>query len=87
MNALPNTAIAASSVPAWHGCIFNGDWVPGNGGTAQIIEPATGKLLHEVGKADLADVAAAVALAKKRNVPGQPRRRVSALPCFTVPRS
>ncbi|CAE6700292.1 Benzaldehyde dehydrogenase [NAD(+)] [Xanthomonas arboricola pv. corylina] len=65
MNALPNTAIAASAAPAWHGCIFNGDWVPGNGGTEQIIEPATGTLLHEVGKADLADVAAAVALAKK----------------------
>ncbi|RYE96409.1 MAG: aldehyde dehydrogenase family protein, partial [Oxalobacteraceae bacterium] len=65
MNALPTTAVSAPTTPAWHGCIFNGEWVPGNGGTLEIVEPATGRLLHEVGKADLADVAAAVAQAKK----------------------
>ncbi|UUE96818.1 benzaldehyde dehydrogenase [Xanthomonas hortorum pv. pelargonii] len=64
MNALPNVAVSAPTTPAWHGCIFNGDWVPGNGGTLQIYEPATGNLLHEVSKADLSDVAAAVAQAK-----------------------
>lgn len=67
MNALPSAAIAATATPAWHGCIFNGEWVPGHGGALPIYEPATGGLLHEVSKADLADladVAAAVAQAK-----------------------
>ncbi|MBB3801058.1 benzaldehyde dehydrogenase (NAD) [Xanthomonas arboricola] len=65
MNALPSAAVAANDTPAWHGCIFNGEWVPGNGGALPIYEPATGGLLHEVSKADLADVEAAVAQAKQ----------------------
>ncbi|WP_115512815.1 benzaldehyde dehydrogenase [Xanthomonas arboricola] len=65
MNALPSAAVAATATPAWHGCIFNGDWVPGHGGALPIYEPATGGLLHEGSKADLADVAAAVAQAKQ----------------------
>ncbi|MCC8628991.1 benzaldehyde dehydrogenase [Xanthomonas vesicatoria] len=65
MNALPSAAIAATATPAWHGCIFNGEWIPGHGGALPIYEPATGGLLHEVSKADLADVAAAVAQAKQ----------------------
>ncbi|MBV6813483.1 benzaldehyde dehydrogenase [Xanthomonas campestris pv. passiflorae] len=65
MNALSSAAAAATDTPAWHGCIFNGDWVPGRGGSLSIHEPATGALLHEVGKADLADVAAAIAQAKQ----------------------
>ncbi|MFC7519909.1 benzaldehyde dehydrogenase [Xanthomonas populi] len=64
MHALPAVSVSAPITPAWHGCIFNGDWVPGNGGTLQIYEPATGNLLHEVTKADRSDVAAAVAQAK-----------------------
>ncbi|MEA5123809.1 benzaldehyde dehydrogenase [Xanthomonas floridensis] len=65
MNALPSAAVAATDTPAWHGCIFNGEWVPGHGGSLPIHEPATGGLLHEVSKADLDDVAAAVAQAKQ----------------------
>ncbi|KTF36432.1 benzaldehyde dehydrogenase [Xanthomonas vesicatoria] len=65
MNALPSAAIAATATPAWHGCIFNGEFIPGHGGALPIYEPATGGLLHEVSKADLADVAAAVAQAKQ----------------------
>ncbi|APO96135.1 benzaldehyde dehydrogenase [Xanthomonas vesicatoria] len=65
MNALPSAAIAATATPAWHGCIFNGEWIPGHGGALPIYEPATGGLLHEVSKADLADVAATVAQAKQ----------------------
>lgn len=65
MNALTSATAAATDSPAWHGCIFNGDWVPGRGGSVPIHEPATGALLHEVGKADLADVAAAIAQAKQ----------------------
>lgn len=64
MNALSSAAVAATDMPAWHGCIFNGQWVPGHGGTLPIHEPATGTLLHEVSKADLTDVAAAIAQAK-----------------------
>ncbi|KAB7769689.1 benzaldehyde dehydrogenase [Xanthomonas maliensis] len=74
MNALPSVPDTATDAPAWHGRIFNGDWVPGGAGVAQIREPATGAVLHEVGKADLADVAAAVAQAK------QAQRAWAALP-------
>ena len=65
MNALTSAAASAPITPAWHDRIFNGDWVPGGGGTVQVVEPATGALLHAVGKADLADVAAAVAQASQ----------------------
>ncbi|MCC4585751.1 benzaldehyde dehydrogenase [Xanthomonas sp. NCPPB 1067] len=65
MNALPSAAASANDTPAWHGRIFNGEWVPGSAGVLSIHEPATGALLHEVGKADLSDVAAAVAQAKQ----------------------
>ncbi|PPV04958.1 benzaldehyde dehydrogenase II [Xanthomonas bromi] len=65
MNALSSAATAATDTPAWHGCLFNGEWVPGHGGNLPIYEPATGALLHEVSKADLADVAAAIAQAKQ----------------------
>ncbi|MGV7187652.1 benzaldehyde dehydrogenase [Xanthomonas axonopodis] len=33
MNALTSATAAATDTPAWHGCIFNGDWVPGRGGS------------------------------------------------------
>ncbi|MGS0578902.1 benzaldehyde dehydrogenase [Xanthomonas oryzae pv. oryzicola] len=65
MNALSSAAAAATETPTWHGCIFNGEWVPGHGGSLPVHEPATGTLLHEVGKADMADVAAAIAQAKQ----------------------
>ncbi|KOR41618.1 benzaldehyde dehydrogenase [Xanthomonas oryzae] len=65
MNALSSAAAAATDTPTWHGCIFNGEWVPGHGGSLPVHEPATGALLHEVGKADMADVAAAIAQAKQ----------------------
>jgi len=80
MNALSNAVFAATDTPAWHGCIFNGQWVPGHGGTLPIHEPATGALLHEVSKADLADVAAAIAQAKHAQrawVATSPRERAA----------
>lgn len=44
---------------AWAGKIFSGGWVDGSGGTAEVVEPATGQPLGRVGAATPADVAKA----------------------------
>lgn len=44
---------------AWTGRIFNGDWVHPTGGSAEVIEPATGAVLTTVGMANAHDVAVA----------------------------
>jgi len=44
---------------AWEGQIFSGGWISPRGGTATIVEPATGAELGSTGVADAADVAAA----------------------------
>jgi len=44
----------------WKGQIFvGGAWVPGAGGDADVIEPATGASLGRTGRAGAADVATA----------------------------
>jgi benzaldehyde dehydrogenase (NAD) len=43
----------------WLGCIFNGAWVASEGGSADVTEPATGRVLTRVGLANAADVATA----------------------------
>jgi benzaldehyde dehydrogenase (NAD) len=43
----------------WEGQIFSGGWTSPRGGTAPIVEPATGAQLSTTGVADAADIAAA----------------------------
>jgi benzaldehyde dehydrogenase (NAD) len=43
----------------WEGQIYSGGWTSARGGTATIVEPATGAELGSTGVADAADVAAA----------------------------
>lgn len=43
----------------WSGRIFNGSWMVPGGGTAEVIEPATGAVLTRVGMGNAADVAIA----------------------------
>ena len=40
----------------WSGCIFDGSWRAGQGGTAEVTEPATGDALERIGVASPADV-------------------------------
>jgi benzaldehyde dehydrogenase (NAD) len=47
----------------WSGNIYTGSWQPGGGGSAPVVEPATGDLLGEYGLASVADVQAAAARA------------------------
>ncbi|MGO1070990.1 benzaldehyde dehydrogenase [Lysobacter sp. CA199] len=49
----------------WGGRIFNGDWLAGQGGRYQVVEPASGRVLHEVGQANPADVSNAVQQAQQ----------------------
>jgi benzaldehyde dehydrogenase (NAD) len=48
---------------AWEGQVFSGGWTTSRGGTAAVVEPATGGELTRVGVADAEDVAAAAAAA------------------------
>ncbi len=43
----------------WNGRIFNGTWAASTGGRQEIIEPATGAVLTEVGMANAADISIA----------------------------
>jgi benzaldehyde dehydrogenase (NAD) len=48
----------------WSGKIFiGGSWGPGSGGVTDVVEPATGSRLGEIGVADAADVAKAAEIA------------------------
>ncbi len=40
----------------WSDCIFDGSWRAGQGGTAEVTEPATGDALERIGVASPADV-------------------------------
>lgn len=55
-------AFSLANTAVWQGAIFNGDWVSVPD-TLKVIEPASGRLLHEVGKAVPDDVAKAVRIA------------------------
>ena len=48
---------------AWHGKLFSDGWHDGGGGTSEAVEPATGDVLGQVGRADAADVAKAAIIA------------------------
>jgi benzaldehyde dehydrogenase (NAD) len=50
------TAVTIAAENAWKGKLFNGRWQMAKGGTREVIEPATGKPLTEVGLADAEDV-------------------------------
>lgn len=49
---------------AWDSKIFSGGFIAGSGGTAEVTAPATGEVIATVGRADVADLDAAVAAAK-----------------------
>jgi acyl-CoA reductase-like NAD-dependent aldehyde dehydrogenase/ABC-type branched-subunit amino acid transport system ATPase component len=53
------TAVTIAAENAWKGKVFTGRWQMAKGGTREVIEPATGKVLTEVGFADAEDVAEA----------------------------
>jgi benzaldehyde dehydrogenase (NAD) len=42
--------------PCWHGRIYSGGWITGDGGEITSTEPATGQVLARVGSATAADV-------------------------------
>ncbi|WP_017935572.1 aldehyde dehydrogenase family protein [Nocardioides sp. Iso805N] len=49
---------------AWDSKIFSGAFVAGSGGMSEVTAPATGEVIATVGRADVADLDAAVAAAK-----------------------
>ncbi|WAL81813.1 benzaldehyde dehydrogenase [Pandoraea sp. XJJ-1] len=55
----------AASPAGWQGKLFLGEWVTGRGGTAAVLEPATGNVLGEIGVAIAADVVAAALRAQQ----------------------
>ena len=68
MTTQQTTAVTIAAENAWKGKIFTGRWQLSKGGTREVIEPATGRVLTEVGIADADDVreaAQAAALAQK----------------------
>jgi benzaldehyde dehydrogenase (NAD) len=75
------TAVTIAAENAWKGKIFTGRWQLAKGGTREVIEPATGKVLTEVGFADAEDVreaaqAAAAAQVEWANAPADQRAAV-----------
>jgi benzaldehyde dehydrogenase (NAD) len=75
------TAVTIAAENAWKGKIFTGRWQMAKGGTREVIEPATGKVLTEVGFADAEDVAeaaraAAAAQTEWANTPAEQRAAV-----------
>jgi acyl-CoA reductase-like NAD-dependent aldehyde dehydrogenase/ABC-type branched-subunit amino acid transport system ATPase component len=75
------TAVTIAAENAWKGKIFTGRWQLAKGGTREVIEPATGKVLTEVGFADAEDVreaaqAAAAAQVEWANTPADQRAAV-----------
>jgi benzaldehyde dehydrogenase (NAD) len=49
----------------WAGRLFSGEWKAAGGGTRDVVEPATGKVLSRVGLGNAADVAAATSEAAR----------------------
>ncbi|MBR9884573.1 MAG: benzaldehyde dehydrogenase [Oceanospirillales bacterium] len=52
----------------WNGRIFDGSWREANGGSAQVLEPATGEMLTRVGIGDAADISIAARAASESQV-------------------
>jgi benzaldehyde dehydrogenase (NAD) len=63
MSTQQTTAVTIAAENAWKGKIFTGRWQMAKGGAREVIEPATGKALTEVGTADPEDVREAAAAA------------------------
>ncbi|MBI1943314.1 MAG: aldehyde dehydrogenase family protein, partial [Betaproteobacteria bacterium] len=59
MSKEQTTAVTIAAENAWKGKIFTGRWQLAKGGAREVLEPATGKVLTEVGFADAEDVAEA----------------------------
>ncbi|HEY5637581.1 MAG TPA: benzaldehyde dehydrogenase [Burkholderiales bacterium] len=64
MSEQQTTAVTIAAENAWKGKIFTGRWLMAKGGTREVIEPATGAVLTEVGIADAEDVREAARAAK-----------------------
>jgi benzaldehyde dehydrogenase (NAD) len=62
------TAVTIAAENAWKGKIFTGRWQMARGGSREVVEPATGKVLTEVGFADAEDVREAAKAAKAAQV-------------------
>jgi benzaldehyde dehydrogenase (NAD) len=58
-----SSGLSLANADTWQGKIFNGDWV-GAPGVLDVVEPASGRPLHQVGKATPEDVAVAVKSAR-----------------------
>jgi benzaldehyde dehydrogenase (NAD) len=81
MTEQQTTAVTIAAENAWKGKIFSGRWQMSRGGTREVIEPATGSVLTEVGIADAEDVresAQAAAAAQKQwaDTPAEQRAAV-----------
>jgi benzaldehyde dehydrogenase (NAD) len=81
MTTQQTTAVTIAAENAWKGKVFSGRWQLAKGGTRQVIEPATGKVLTEVGFADPEDVrdaarSAAAAQAAWADTPADKRAAV-----------
>jgi benzaldehyde dehydrogenase (NAD) len=81
MTVQQTTAVTIAAENAWKGKIFTGRWQLSKGGTREVIEPATGNVLTEVGMADAEDVAeaaktAAAAQVEWANTPADQRAAV-----------
>ncbi|WP_028223925.1 benzaldehyde dehydrogenase [Paraburkholderia ferrariae] len=57
------SGFSLANADTWRGAIFNGDWVSVPG-LLEVVEPASGRPLHQVGKATPEDVAVAVKSAR-----------------------
>ena len=62
------TAVTIAAENAWKGKVFTGRWQMAKGGTREVIEPATGAVLTEVGNADAEDVREAASAAARAQV-------------------
>jgi acyl-CoA reductase-like NAD-dependent aldehyde dehydrogenase/ABC-type branched-subunit amino acid transport system ATPase component len=81
MSEQQTTAVTIAAENAWRGKIFTGRWQMSKGGTREVVEPATGQVLTEVGWADAEDVAdsakaAAAAQVEWANTPADQRAAV-----------
>ncbi len=68
MTTEQTTAVTIAAENAWKGKVFSGRWMMPKGGSREVIEPATGNVLTEVGIADAEDVREAAQAAKAAQV-------------------
>ena len=68
MTTEQTTAVTIAAENAWKGKVFSGRWMMPKGGSREVIEPATGNVLTEVGIADAEDVREAAATAKAAQI-------------------